>query len=60
MATTFLIEDFLHLPPVSMSPVVHFELQISPTIFEKIQNGPTGIRVADPDPYPDPHGSALI
>ncbi len=33
-----MIEDFFHLPPV-----VHLELQISPRIFEKIRNGPTGI-----------------
>ncbi len=36
---TFLIEEFYHLPPVSTTPVVHFELPISPRIFEKIQNG---------------------
>jgi hypothetical protein len=30
-----LIEDFFHLPPVSTTPVVHLELQISPQIFEK-------------------------
>jgi hypothetical protein len=45
---TFLIEDFLHLPPVLTTPVsktlvVHLELRISPQIFEKIQNGPTGV-----------------
>ncbi len=32
---TFLTEDFFHLPPVSMTPVVHLELRISPQIFEK-------------------------
>jgi hypothetical protein len=31
------------LPPVSLIPVVHLDLQISPQIFEKIQNGPNGI-----------------
>jgi hypothetical protein len=35
-----LIEDFFHLPPVSATPVVNLELQISPRIFEKIRNGP--------------------
>jgi hypothetical protein len=40
---TFLIEDFVHLPPVSMTPVVHLELGISPRILEKNQNGPYGI-----------------
>jgi hypothetical protein len=39
----FLIEDFFHLPPVSTTTVVHFELQISKRIFEKIRNGPKGI-----------------
>jgi hypothetical protein len=38
-----MIEDFFHLPPVSLTPVVHVELQISPQIFEKILNGPNGI-----------------
>jgi hypothetical protein len=33
----FLIEDFFHLLPVSMSPVVHLELRISPRIFEKFE-----------------------
>jgi hypothetical protein len=37
---TFLIEEFFHLP--STAPVVHCELQISPRIFEKVQNGPYG------------------
>jgi hypothetical protein len=32
---TFLIEDFFHLPLVSLTPVVHLELQISPRIFDK-------------------------
>jgi hypothetical protein len=31
----FQIEDFFHLPPVSLTPVA-----ISPRIFEKIRNGP--------------------
>jgi hypothetical protein len=39
----FLIKDFFHLPPVSTTPVVNLELQISPRIFEKIRNGPNGI-----------------
>ncbi len=39
----FLIEDFSHLPPVSTTPVVNFELQISLRIFEKIRHGPNGI-----------------
>ncbi len=39
----YLIEDFLYLPPVSPTPVVHFELRISPQMFKKIQNGPNGI-----------------
>jgi hypothetical protein len=35
-----MIEDFLHLPPVSTKPVANLELRISPRIFEKIRNGP--------------------
>jgi hypothetical protein len=38
-----MIEDFLHLPPVSTTPVANLELRTSPRIFEKIQNGPNGI-----------------
>jgi hypothetical protein len=34
---TFAIEDFFHLQPVSMTPVVHLELQISQRIFEKFE-----------------------
>jgi hypothetical protein len=32
-----------NFPPVSLIPVVHLALQISPQIFEKIQNGSDGI-----------------
>jgi hypothetical protein len=43
----FLLEDFFHLPLVSITPVVHLELRIllriSPRIFEKIRIGPKGI-----------------
>ncbi len=39
----FLLEDFFHLPPVSLTPVVHLEPQISTRIFEKIRNGRNGI-----------------
>jgi hypothetical protein len=39
----FLIEDFFHLPPVSMTLVANLELQISPRIFKKILNDPHGI-----------------
>jgi hypothetical protein len=28
-----------NLPPVSLIPVVHLDLRISPRIFEKIRNG---------------------
>ncbi len=38
-----LIEDFFHLPPVSLTPVANLELRISPQIFEKIRNGLNGI-----------------
>jgi hypothetical protein len=36
---TFLVEDFFHLPLVSITPVVRLELQVPPRISEKIQNG---------------------
>jgi hypothetical protein len=38
-----MIEDFLHLPPVSLTPVENLELRISPRIFEKIRNDLNGI-----------------
>jgi hypothetical protein len=31
------------LPPVSLIPVVHLDLRISPQIFEKLRNGANGI-----------------
>jgi hypothetical protein len=40
---TYMIEDFLHLPPVSLTPVANLELGIPPRIFEKIRNDPNGI-----------------
>ncbi len=39
----FLLEGFFHLPPVSLTPVVHLEPRISPLIFENIRKGRTGI-----------------
>jgi hypothetical protein len=32
-----------NLPPVSLTPVVHLDLRISPRIFEKILNDPNVI-----------------
>ncbi len=32
-----MIEDFLHLPMVSLTPVANLELRISPRIFEKFE-----------------------
>jgi hypothetical protein len=32
-----MIEDFFHLPPVSLTPVVHLELQISLRMFQNIE-----------------------
>jgi hypothetical protein len=43
MIKTFLIEDFLHLPPVSTTLVVHLQLWISLQIFKKIWNGTNDI-----------------
>jgi hypothetical protein len=39
----FLLEDFFHSPPVSLTPVANLELRISPRVFEKIRNGSNGI-----------------
>ncbi len=39
----FLIEDFFHLPPVSLTPLANLELRISPRIFKKIRNGLNGV-----------------
>jgi hypothetical protein len=33
-----MIDDFFHLSPVSVTPVVHLELRISSRIFEKFWN----------------------
>jgi hypothetical protein len=58
----FLIEDFFHLPLVSTTPVVHVELQISPRIFEKIRNGPSGIirGLGETDPCRKPDVKNLV
>jgi hypothetical protein len=37
------IDTGVNLPPVSLTPVVHLDLRISPRIFEKNRNGPNGI-----------------
>ncbi len=34
---TLLAEDFVHLPPVPTTLVVHLEMRISPLIVEKIE-----------------------
>jgi hypothetical protein len=40
---TGVVETGGNLPPVSLTPVVHLGLRISPRIFDKIQNGPNVI-----------------
>ncbi len=57
-----MIEDFLHLPPVSTTPVANLELQISPWIFEKILNGPNGIlrRLGETDSWKKPEAENLV
>ncbi len=40
---SFLIDDFYHLPLVSLTPVANLEMRISPWIFEKIRNGLNGL-----------------
>ena len=39
----FLLEDFFHLPPVSLTPMVYLKPRISPRIFEKNRNDRSGI-----------------
>ncbi len=39
----FQLEDFFHLSPVSLTPVVYLEPRIFPRNFEKIRNGRSGI-----------------
>jgi hypothetical protein len=58
----FLIEDFFHLAPVSMTPVVHLELRISLQIFEQIRNGPNGIirGLGETDPCRKPEVKNLV
>ncbi len=41
--------------------VVHQkEIRTHEVPFEAVKNGTLETRVSDPDPYPDPHESALI
>jgi hypothetical protein len=58
----FLIEDFFHLPPVSLTPVANLELRISPRIFEKIQNGLKGILRGwgETDSWKEPEAKNLV
>ncbi len=58
----FLIEDFFHLPPVSLTPVANIELRISPRIFEKIRNGLNGILWGwgETDPWKEPEAKNLV
>ncbi len=58
----FLIEDFFHLPPVSLTPVANLELPISPRIFEKIQNGLNGILWGwgETDSWKEPKAKILV
>ncbi len=55
-------EIFLHLPPVSLTPVGHLELRISPRIFEKNRNGPNGIirGFGETDPCRKPEVKNLV
>ncbi len=36
-------QNFFHLSPVSLTPVINIHSRLSPRIFEKIRNGPNGI-----------------
>jgi hypothetical protein len=56
-----LLEDFFHLPPVSLTPVVYLEPRITPRI-EKIRNGRTGILrcSGETDPWKKPEVENLV
>ncbi len=58
----FLIEDFFHLPLVSLTPVANLELRISQRIFEKIRNGPNGILWGwgETDSWKEPEAKNLV
>jgi len=62
MIKIFQIEDFFHLPPVSLTPVANLELRISPRIFEKIRNGLTGILWGwgETDSWKEPEAKKLV
>ncbi len=55
----FLIEDFFHFPPVSMTPVVHLKLR---EFFAKIRKGPNGIirGLGETDPCRKPEVKNLV
>ncbi len=58
----FLIEDFFHLPPVSLTPVANLELWISPRIFKKIWKGLCGILWGwgETDLWKEPEAKKLV
>ncbi len=58
----FLLEDFFHLPPVSLTQVVLLEPRISPRIFEKIWNGRNGILIClgETDSWKKPEVENLV
>jgi hypothetical protein len=51
-----------NLPPVSLIPVVHLELRISPQIFEKICNDPNRILWSweETDSWKKPEAKSLV
>ncbi len=58
----FLIEDFFHFPPLSMTPVVQLELRISLRFFENIWNSPNAIirGLGETDPCRKPEVKNLV
>ncbi len=57
-----LIEDFFHLPGVSLTPVANLEPWISQRIFEQIWNGPNGIirGLRETDSWKKPEAKNLV
>jgi hypothetical protein len=49
-----------NLPPVSLTPVVHLDLRISPRIFGKIRNDPNVRGLGEGDSWKKPEAKNLV
>ena len=59
---TSVVDTGGNLPPVSLTPVVHLDLRISPQIFEKILNDPNVIirGLGEGDSWKKPEAKNLV